>query len=92
MSLGGPGPVGPSGKRLPKSLSRQTAGSRTEQFALTTESSGRKEATGEATEQAAKLREDISAFRAGKITAAGLYITLALAFGIKRNAMVPKVL
>lgn len=42
--------------------------------------------------RAVKLREETQAFRLGKVTAAAFYITLAGAFGAKRQAMIPKVL
>lgn len=37
------------------------------------------------------LRQDAAAFKAGKLTAAGFYATLARLFGNKRDTMVPKV-
>lgn len=42
--------------------------------------------------RAVRLREETQAFRLGKVTAAAFYITLAGAFGAKRQTMIPKVL
>lgn len=52
---------------------------------------GRKKNDAETADPSVMLRQDAAAFKAGKLTAAGFYATLARVFGNKRDTMVLKV-
>ena len=76
--LGGPGPSARDENRPAGSKARQEEQRR----------SAEKKA---AAARAVSLRDQIVAYKLGKMSAAALYMTLAQVFGIKRNSVVPKV-
>lgn len=85
-SLGGPGQSAGSIDDSQQSES-QSKGSKARREA----EEAREKEKRELARRTVRLREQTAAYRLGKVTAAAFYITLAEAFGARRQAMVPKV-